>query len=86
MSFVRLSDFSISLIARQLPYRGLGFRDIPPYYDCPSELVPHLRFMELAIRSAPPRKARQRAGRSMGTIGGLPTRAISRTGSNRCDR
>jgi len=36
-------------IAAQTLYRSLGFRDIKPYYELPSDLAEHVIFMELAL-------------------------------------
>lgn len=45
---MRLETGDKQFEARAL-YQRLGFREVPPYYDAPGELLPYLIFMELKL-------------------------------------
>jgi putative acetyltransferase len=42
-------DTSIRQAEAKALYAGLGFKDIPPYYDVPAEMRNWLVFMELTL-------------------------------------
>ena len=46
-----LLDTSIRQAEAQSLYRGMGFRDIPPYYNLPDDLRAWLVFMELPLQA-----------------------------------